>query len=59
RDIPIDALARADEAFLSSSTREVQALTKIEGVALPAAPGAVSEQVSNLFRDLVARDLDP
>jgi branched-chain amino acid aminotransferase len=59
RDIPIDALARADEAFLSSSTREVQAITTIDGVALPGAPGPVSEQVAHLFRDLVARDLDP
>ncbi|HEY3831643.1 MAG TPA: aminotransferase class IV [Acidimicrobiia bacterium] len=59
RDVPIDALARADEAFLSSSTREVQAITKLDGKALPAAPGPVSTQVANLFRDLVARDLNP
>ena len=59
RDVPIDALATADEAFLSSSTREVQAITAIDADALPAAPGPVSERVAQLFQDLVAVDPDP
>ena len=42
RDVPIDALARADEAFLSSTTREVQPIAHVDGGALPAAPGPVA-----------------
>ncbi len=59
RDVPIAALARVDEAFLSSSTREVQVITAIDGRALPMAPGPISERVAQLFRALVAADLDP
>jgi branched-chain amino acid aminotransferase len=59
RDVAIDALARVDEAFLSSSTREVQAITAIDGRTLAAAPGPISTKVADLFAALVARDLDP
>jgi branched-chain amino acid aminotransferase len=59
RDIPIEALARADEAFLSSTTRDVQPIVHVDGVALPAAPGPVARQLADEFRALVARDLDP
>ncbi|HEX5096641.1 MAG TPA: aminotransferase class IV, partial [Acidimicrobiia bacterium] len=58
-DVPIDALARADEAFLSSTTREVQPIAHVDGAALPAAPGPVSARLAAAFRDLVARTLDP
>lgn len=59
RDVPVGALARAEEAFLSSTTREVQPIARVDGVALPAAPGPVGAQLAAAFRDLVARDLDP
>ncbi len=59
RDIPIEALASADEAFLSSTTREVQAIAHVDGGALPAAPGPVATALKRAFRELVARDLDP
>ncbi len=58
-DVPIAALASAYEAFLSSSTREVQPIAHVEGVELPAAPGPVSEALASAFVALVARDLDP
>jgi branched-chain amino acid aminotransferase len=54
-----EALAEADEAFLTSSTREVQPISHVDGVAVPAAPGAVTSKLAAAFRDLVARDLDP
>jgi len=57
--LPLDALARADEAFLSSTTREVQAISSVDSVTLPAAPGPVTDGLADAFRALVARDLDP
>jgi len=56
---PLRALAQADEAFLSSTTREVQAIAHVDGVALPVAPGPVTARLRAAFTDLVARDLDP
>ena len=58
-DVSIDALATADEAFLSSTTREVQPIAHVDGVALPAAPGPVATALAAAFRALVARDIDP
>ena len=54
-----DDLARADEAFLTSSTREIQAISTVDGAALPAAPGPITERLAQAFSSLVARDLDP
>jgi branched-chain amino acid aminotransferase len=59
RDVPVGALAAAGEAFLSSTTREVQPIRHVDGVALPAAPGPVARELAAAFRALVARDLDP
>jgi branched-chain amino acid aminotransferase len=57
--LPHDALLRADEAFLSSTTREVQAIERVDGQSLPAAPGPHTEKLADAFSALVARDLDP
>jgi branched-chain amino acid aminotransferase len=57
--LPLDALHRADEAFLSSTTREVQAIGRVDGQALPVAPGPVTVRLASAFAALVARDLDP
>jgi len=59
RDVPIDALLPSDEAFLSSSTREVQPIASIDGARLPSVGGPLSTTLAAAFRDLVARDLDP
>jgi branched-chain amino acid aminotransferase len=58
-DLPIGALATADEAFLSSTTREAQSIAHVDGVALATAPGPVTVELAAAFRGLVARDLDP
>ena len=58
-DIAIGAIAQADEAFLSSTTREVQPIRTVDATRLRAAPGPVTERLAAAFRDLVARDLDP
>ena len=57
--VALGALATADEAFLTSTTREVQAIAHVDGVALPAAPGPVSSRLAAAFTDLRVRDLDP
>jgi branched-chain amino acid aminotransferase len=57
--LPLDALHRADEAFLSSTTREVQAIAEVDGQRLPVAPGPVTARLAGAFTDLVRRDLDP
>ena len=59
RDVSIGALAQCDEAFLSSTTREVQPIACVDGARLHEVSGAVSERLAAAFRDLVARDLDP
>jgi branched-chain amino acid aminotransferase len=50
-DIPIDALATADEAFLSGSVRGVQAIAHVDGEPLRAAPGPITTQL----RDRLSR----
>jgi branched-chain amino acid aminotransferase len=58
-DVEIGALTRADEAFLSSTTREVQGIAHVDGVALPVAPGPITSRLARAFRELVAATPDP
>ena len=58
-DLPVDALAGADEAFLTSTTREVQPILRVDGRSLPAAPGPLTAAAAAGFADLLRRDLDP
>lgn len=58
-DLPIDALAGADEAFLTSTTREVHPIATVDGIALGAVPGPLTVAAAEAFKDLVKRDLDP
>jgi len=57
--LPLTALATADEAFISSSTRELQAISAVDGNPLPVAPGPVTTLLADAFRRMVAEDLDP
>jgi branched-chain amino acid aminotransferase len=57
--MPVAGLAQVDEAFLSSSTREVQPIAAINGRRLAGAPGPLTKAAADAFRDLVERDLDP
>jgi branched-chain amino acid aminotransferase len=45
--LPIEALAQADEAFLSGSVRGVQAIAHVDGAALPAAPGPITKRLKD------------
>ena len=58
-DVPVTALAEAEEAFLTSSTREVQPIRAVDGLVLPAAPGPRTTDAAEAFSELVAKDLDP
>jgi branched-chain amino acid aminotransferase len=57
--LPADAIATADEAFLTSSTREVQAISGVDDVTLPAEPGPMTQRLAAAFTDLIARTSDP
>ncbi len=57
--LPADAIARADEAFLTSSTREVQAISGVDDVTLSRAPGPMTERLAAAFTELIARTSDP
>ncbi|MCA1846409.1 MAG: aminotransferase class IV, partial [Actinobacteria bacterium] len=57
--MPITAVATADEAFISSSTRELQPISSVDGNPLPAAPGPVTTLLADAFRRMVVDDLDP
>jgi branched-chain amino acid aminotransferase len=58
-DLPLSALESADEAFLSSTTREVQPVRAIDGREVARAPGTLTAVAAEAFRTLVARTLDP
>jgi branched-chain amino acid aminotransferase len=58
RDVPVDALLRADEAFVTSTVRELQPVSRVDGVVL-AAPGPVTEKLAAAFTDLTRRAVDP
>jgi branched-chain amino acid aminotransferase len=58
-DLPLAALADADEAFLTSSTRDVQAISTVDGSALLATQGPLTKAAAAAFRELQERDSDP
>ena len=57
--LPIGALASADEAFLTSTTREVQPIATVEVRSRLEAPGPVTQRLASRFTELVAGNLDP
>jgi len=58
-DLPLSALASADEAFLSGTTRDVQPIRMADGMALPAAPGPVTKKAAEIFAQMSAESPDP
>ncbi|MFF3644820.1 aminotransferase class IV [Streptomyces sp. NPDC002564] len=58
-DLPLDVLARADEVFLTSTLRDVQAVHRVDGRELPGAPGPVTAKAMRVFAERAAGDLDP
>lgn len=58
-DLPLDALANADEAFLSGTTRDVQPIRQVDGKALPTAPGPLTKKAAEIFKLKAAEQVDP
>ena len=59
QDLPAGALAGADEAFLTGTTRDVQPIRAVDGTELAAAPGPVTRQVAGTFARRAAESADP
>ncbi len=51
-------LHAASEAFLASTTREIQAVSAIDGTALPAAPGPRTREAETAFAETLKRELE-
>ncbi|WP_030415292.1 aminotransferase class IV [Streptomyces sp. NRRL S-1448] len=58
-DLPLDVLERAEEIFLTSTLRDVQAVTRIDGRQLADGPGPVTAEAMRIFDEQSAADLDP
>jgi branched-chain amino acid aminotransferase len=59
RAVPIAALLEAEEAFLTSSTRDVQPIATVDGRSLGAAPGPATSAAIAAFAALAASSSDP
>jgi branched-chain amino acid aminotransferase len=55
---PVADLRAAHEAFLASTTREIQAVSSIDGVALAAAPGPRTREAQQAFATTLQVELD-
>jgi branched-chain amino acid aminotransferase len=58
-DVPIGELTRVDEAFLTSSTRNVQAIHAIDGRQLRVTRGPTTQAATDALAELMAKNLDP
>ncbi|MEU9327303.1 aminodeoxychorismate lyase [Streptomyces canus] len=58
-DLPLDVLERADEVFLTSTLRDVQAVHRVDARELPGAPGPVTAKAMRIFEERAGHDLDP
>src|SRR3954470_10416210 len=57
-DVPLEQLYAAEEIFLTSTTRDVQGIRRVDTHEL-AAPGTITAQVAKIFRERSAEDLNP
>ncbi|MFE6226077.1 aminotransferase class IV [Streptomyces sp. NPDC057854] len=58
-DLPLDVLETADEVFLTSTLRDVQAVHRVDGRELAGAPGPVTAKAMRVFEERAAADRDP
>jgi branched-chain amino acid aminotransferase len=59
RDVPLEALYQAEEAFLTSATRDVQPIRAVDGRPLPGCPGPLTSAAAAAYAALLAADPDP
>jgi branched-chain amino acid aminotransferase len=57
--LSLGALRDAEEAFLTSTTREVQPISHVDDRAVPSVAGSVTATLADAFTALVARNVDP
>ena len=58
RDLPIDVLRSAPEAFITSTSRNVHPIATIDGVAMPAAPGPLTAAAMAVWEHRYAAEID-
>ena len=58
-DLPLSVLVDVEEAFLSSSTRDVQSIGVVDGRVLEGAPGPVTAAAARVFAERSATTPDP
>jgi branched-chain amino acid aminotransferase len=58
-EVPITALAEAEEAFLTGTTRDVQPIRRVNGSVLAAVPGPVTRKAAEVFAMRSAESPDP
>ncbi|MEU0115223.1 aminodeoxychorismate lyase [Streptomyces bobili] len=58
-DLPLDVLERADEVFLTSTLRDVQAVHRVDDRELPGTDGPVTTKAIRIFAERAGDDLDP
>ncbi|MEU2660715.1 aminodeoxychorismate lyase [Streptomyces sp. NPDC007325] len=58
-DLPLDVLETAEEIFLTSTLRDVQAVHRVDGRELAAVPGPVTAKAMRIFEERAAADRDP
>ncbi|MFF3913687.1 aminotransferase class IV [Streptomyces sp. NPDC001852] len=58
-DLPLDVLQRADEVFLTSTLRDIQAVHRVDDRELSDTPGPVTAKAMQIFDERSGQDLDP
>ncbi|MGH3341414.1 MAG: aminotransferase class IV [Carbonactinosporaceae bacterium] len=59
QDVPMAAFEEADEIFLTSSTRDVQAVHRVDGRQLHDVPGPLTRKAGEVFAERSTHDIDP
>ncbi|MFE5299084.1 aminotransferase class IV [Streptomyces sp. NPDC056632] len=58
-DLPLEVLESAEEIFLTSTLRDVQAVHRVDDRELAGTPGPVTAKAMRIFDERAARDRDP
>ena len=58
RDLPIGVLATAEEAFLTSTSRDVHPIATVDGKRLAAAPGPLTRRAMEVWAEHFASEID-
>jgi branched-chain amino acid aminotransferase len=59
RDLPIEVLATCEEAFITSTSRDVHPIVSIDGRTLAEAPGSMTAEAMRVFAERAAACPDP